>query len=143
MTALSVMVFTAATLAPAAEKYPVWSPMKGVEPAGAVVMAAAGVSAASASFVHLVCTSKTNCSVDENMAFFSITSFFLSFLLFLMFVELKGLIPESHNFSPNTTPDYVGAITMQSNGNQSKKIFSNKNKSFDRRLRPCNLYSSQ
>jgi hypothetical protein len=76
MTALSVMVFTAATRVPAAEKYPVWSPMRGIDPAGAVQMAAAGVSAASASFVHLACTFKTNNSVDKNMSFFSFSSFF-------------------------------------------------------------------
>ena len=58
MTALCVVVFTAIALVPAAEKYPVWSPVKGVDPAGAVQMAAAGVSAAGASFVHLVCTKK-------------------------------------------------------------------------------------
>jgi len=81
MTGLSVMVFTAASLVPAAEKYPVWSPMKGIDPAGAVQMAAARVSAASARFVHLVGSSKTNNSVDKNMTFFFL------FLLFLMFVE--------------------------------------------------------
>ena len=80
MTALSVMVFTAATRVPAAEKYPVWSPMRGVDPAGAVQMAAAGVIAASASFVHIVYPSKTNNSVGKNMTLFFNFPPFSSFL---------------------------------------------------------------
>jgi hypothetical protein len=74
MTALSVMVFTAAKRVPAAENYPVWSPMKGVDPAGAVQMAAA-----SACFVHLSYPSKTNNSVDKNMTLLFVFPPFSSF----------------------------------------------------------------